>query len=168
MTLLAAFYVLLARYSGQDDLARGRADRRTHSPGAGRPHRILREHAGASRGPVRCAELHGVSRRVFAHARSTLTRIRTCRSRSSSSSSRRGARLRGNPLFQVSFVLQNTPPGDWRAPGVRAEQMDVASEQPSSTWRSRYANATESSSAASVTRETCSTRRRSSAWRAIS
>src|SRR5947207_3200838 len=33
-----------------------------------------------------------------------------------------------HPLFQVSFVLQNTPPGDWRAPGVRAEQMDVPSD----------------------------------------
>ena len=51
MVLLAGFQALLARYSGQDDLAVGTPDRRPQPGGDRGADRVLRQHAGAARRP---------------------------------------------------------------------------------------------------------------------
>ena len=81
MTLLAAFQTLLARYSGQEDIAVG-------TPIAGRKHaelepdRLLREHAGVADGPVGASRRSGSCWAVSGRCRWRPTIIRTCRSRS--------------------------------------------------------------------------------------
>ena len=46
MVLLAAFQLLLSRYSGQEDIVVGTDDRGTQSRGDGEPDRVLRQHTG--------------------------------------------------------------------------------------------------------------------------
>ena len=48
MTLLAGWQALLSRYSGQEDIVRRHAHRGTDAARDGRPHRLLRQHAGAA------------------------------------------------------------------------------------------------------------------------
>ncbi len=57
MVLLAAFDVLLHRYSGQEDLARRHPGRHTRPGRARAADRAVREHARAARRPIRTAEL---------------------------------------------------------------------------------------------------------------
>ena len=80
MTLLAAFQVLLARYSGQDDIAVGTPiANRTRAETRG-PDRLLRQHAGAARRPVRQPELPRPAGTREGDGARTPMRIRTCRS----------------------------------------------------------------------------------------
>ena len=53
MTLLAGLQALLWRYTGQDDISGGDADREPEPGGDGRADRVLREHAGAADGGAR-------------------------------------------------------------------------------------------------------------------
>ena len=110
MTLLAAFQRCSGRYSGQDDLVVG-------TPVANRTAREIEALIGffvntlALRiGPLErnpsFRELLGRVRRGRAW---TPTPTRTCRSSSWSRRCSRSATSRHAPLFQVMFVLQNTP-----------------------------------------------------------
>ena len=83
MVLLAAFRVLLRPCSGQDDVAVGSPDRRPRPAGARAPARLLRQHPGAARRPVRGP---GVPELLAAPAaaRSARSATRTCRSSRSS------------------------------------------------------------------------------------
>jgi amino acid adenylation domain-containing protein len=127
MTLLAAFYVLLGRYSGQDDLAVG-----VPTAGRTRPEveglvgffvNMLVLRADLSGAPSFTAFLARVRARALdAYAHQDLPFEKLVLELAP------GRETSRHPLFQVSFVLQNTPLGDWRAPGVRAEQMDVPSD----------------------------------------
>ena len=129
MTLLAAFQVLLYRYSGQEDIAVGTpiAGRgRTETGGADR---LLRQHAGAALGPRRAIRRFASCWRGCARARWTPTRIRTCPSRSWSRSSPPARDLSRNPLFQVMFVLQNAPDAALALEGVQASRLPLAGTQ---------------------------------------
>ncbi|WP_163997845.1 non-ribosomal peptide synthetase, partial [Pyxidicoccus caerfyrddinensis] len=126
MTLLAAFQVLLARYSGQEDIVVG-------SPIAGRTYSqtegligffvntlVLRTHV----------EPRTTSQELFARVRATtlsayehqdvpfeklVEELRPQRS------------LSHSPLFQVGFTLQNTPMGPLELPGVKLRPLAPAS-----------------------------------------
>ena len=111
MTLLAAFKVLLARYCGQDDIVVGTPVANRKPRGAGADRWILHQHAGP---PHR-------SRRRPVPFRTLLARVReTCLGAYAHPDmpfeklveELRPARILGqNPVFQVSFVLQNAAPG---------------------------------------------------------
>ena len=68
MVLLAAFQVLLARYSGQRGHRRGHAHRGAHAGGAGGADRLLRQHAGAA---DRCRMRRQAFRRCLRQVRET-------------------------------------------------------------------------------------------------
>ena len=88
MTLLAAFQVLLYRYSGQDDIAVGTPIAGRRRAGARGADRLLRQHAGAARATCPGNPRFRESARAGARdARWAPTRTRTCRSRSWSRSS---------------------------------------------------------------------------------
>ncbi len=118
MTLLAAFQVLLSRYSGQDDVVVG-------SPIANRHRAEIEPLIGFFVNTlVLRGDLSGRSARSRAarageaRRRWRLTRTRTCRSRSWSRNSTLSAILGRSPLFQVMFVLQNAPMGALELPGL--------------------------------------------------
>ena len=117
MMLLAGFQALLARYSGQDDLAVGSPDRRPQPGGDRGADRVLRQHPGAARRPVGRARASASCSAGCARRRWPPTRTRTCRSRSWSRSWRRSGASRHTPLFQVMLALQNAPVGAPGAPG---------------------------------------------------
>ncbi|HEY7944242.1 MAG TPA: amino acid adenylation domain-containing protein [Casimicrobiaceae bacterium] len=120
MTLLAAFQVLLHRWSGQDDIAVG-------VPIAGRSRPELEGLIGffintlvlrgdLSGNPSFVEFLARVRQRsldAYAHQDLPFEKL------VEELAPRRD--LSRNPLFQVSFALQNTPPPDWRLPGLEIE-----------------------------------------------
>ena len=109
MTLLAAFEVLLMRYSGQDDIAVG-----TPIAGRSRPElegtdRLFRQHARHARRPLRQSD---VRRAAAAHARGRDRRLRPSGPAVREAGRRARTRSRDprrNPIFQVMFALQNGP-----------------------------------------------------------
>ena len=117
MTLLAAFQVLLHRYSGQDDIAVG-------VPIAGRSRPELEGLIGFFVNTlVLRGDLNGDPSFV-----DYLARVRTCSLDAYAHQDlpfeklvedlAPSRELSRNPLFQVSFALQNTPPPDWRLAGL--------------------------------------------------
>ena len=129
MTLLAAFQVLLHRYSGQEDIAVG-------TPIAGRGRTELEGLIGFFVNTlVLRADLSGnptfpeLARAGCARARWAPTRIRICPSRSWSRSSHPSRDLSRKPLFQVMFVLQNAPDAALALEGVQASRLPLAGRQ---------------------------------------
>ena len=125
MTLLAAFQVLLRRYSGQDDIAVG-------SPVAGRNRsevegldRVLRQHPGAARRPVGRPQLpraaRGASREVAleAYAHQDVPFEQLVEDLQPDRGSGR------SPLFQVMFVVQNAPPPPARLSGLELTLLEA-------------------------------------------
>ncbi len=126
MTLLAAWQLLLARYSGQEDVVVG-------TPVAGRPHPALEELVGffvntlALRG-----DLSGMERRDF---RGLLARTREEVLAAYAHQDlpfekvvedlRVERSLAYHPLFQVMLVLQNTPGEELRLPGLTLRALEV-------------------------------------------
>ena len=118
-TLLAAFQVLLHRYSGQDDLL-------VASPAAGRTRREWASAVGYFANPlVLRADLAGnptfvelLERTREASSRRSITR--TSRSPSWSSGCRSARDASRSPLFQVMFGLQNAPGADGSTIGAFA------------------------------------------------
>ncbi len=124
MTLLAAFDVLLHRYTGQDDVLVG-------SPIANRNRAEIEELIGffvntlvlrvdLSGNPT-FRELLGRVRRVTLEAydhqdmpfERLVEELQPTRD------------LSHNPLFQVLFQLQNAPGGDWELPGLRVGRLEI-------------------------------------------
>jgi hypothetical protein len=100
MTLLAAFQVLLYRYSGQEDIAVGAPIAGTCAPRTRRADRVLRQHAGAARRLVGRADLQRVPRaRTLARTGSLCAPGRAVRE------ARRGA------ASEARFVAQSAVPG---------------------------------------------------------
>ena len=119
MVLLAAFKVLLHRYTGQEDIWVG-------TPVAGRTRRETEELIGffVNTLVVRTDVAAGRASRSWwgacARRRSGPTRIRTCRSRSWwKSCSPRGASSR-TPFFQVFFNMLNFGEQQFAVPGSGA------------------------------------------------
>ena len=77
MTLLAAFQVLLSRYTGQDDVVVGTPIAGRNRPRDGGADRLLRQHAGAARRPRGRPDVPRAPRRACARRRSRPTRTRT-------------------------------------------------------------------------------------------
>ncbi len=123
MTLLAAFQVLLYRYSGQDDIAVG-------VPIAGRSRPELEQLIGffvntlVLRGDLRgepafTAYLRGVRQTALdAYAHQDLPFEKLVDDLAPQRD------LSRNPLFQVSFAFQNLPPVEWKLPGIDATRVD--------------------------------------------
>jgi amino acid adenylation domain-containing protein len=123
MTLLASFQVLLFRYSGQEDVAVG-------VPVAGRRRPELEGLIGCfvntlvlrgdlSGEPSFRTFLERTRARVLADLRyqdlpfeKLVEELAPVRDPSR------------NPLFQVAFTLQNTPPRGWRLPGIDVERLE--------------------------------------------
>ena len=108
MTLMAAFQVLLSRYSGQARLRGRHADRRPHAFRGREPCRALREHARASCRPFRESRLPDPVARVretrlgaYTHQDLPFEQIVAVLQ-----PQRDPAR---SPLFQVLFAMQNAP-----------------------------------------------------------
>ena len=129
MTLLAAFQVLLYRYSGQEDIAVGAPIAGRVRPELGRLDRVLRQHAGAARRPLGRPELHRVSGggcargalEAYAHQdlpfEKLVEELHPKRD------------LSRNPLFQVALAMQNTPQVELRLLGVDVEPVtDLSNE----------------------------------------
>jgi amino acid adenylation domain-containing protein len=124
MTLLAAYQALLARYSGQEDIAVG-------TPVAGRDHpltegligffvNVLVLRAHLSVGVTFRELLHQVRETclgAFAHQDVPFERI--------VDELKPQRDLSRSPLFQAAFILQNAPPPTLRLPGVTLRQVDV-------------------------------------------
>ena len=133
MVLLAAFQVLLSRYSGQTDIAVG-------TPIAGRDRAEVEGLIGFFVNTlVLRADLSGDPsfEDLLAQVRDSVTGgVRPsgcCRSSSWSRSSRRTGIWRGNPLFQAMFVLQNAPSVAWALPGWRSSRAEGSQAGRSST-----------------------------------
>jgi hypothetical protein len=109
MTLLAGFQSLLGRYTGQEEIVVGTPIANRTRGRSGRIDRVLREHAGAADGLVGRSELSAVAGASERERRWEPIRTRTCRSSSWWRSYGRSGDLSHTPLFQVMFVLQNTP-----------------------------------------------------------
>jgi amino acid adenylation domain-containing protein/non-ribosomal peptide synthase protein (TIGR01720 family) len=124
MLLLAAFQILLHRYAGQDDITVG-------SPIAGRQSAetepligyfvntlVMRstwqEDEQLSFGDM-LARVRETSLRAYAHQDLPFERLVEALAPERN--------LSYNPLFQVLFVLQNTPAADWSFAGVSAEEL---------------------------------------------
>jgi len=124
MTLLAAFQVLLYRYSGQEDLAVG-------VPVAGRSRPELEGLVGffvntlVLRGDLSgqpsfreyLARVRERALEAYAHQDLPFEKL------VEELAPRRDASR--NPLFQVMFVLQNTPQERWQLPGVQVEPLAI-------------------------------------------
>ncbi|MGH8714100.1 MAG: non-ribosomal peptide synthetase, partial [Casimicrobiaceae bacterium] len=118
-----AFQVLLHRWSGQDDIAVGVA-----LAGRRRPELegligffvntlVLRGDLGGD--PTFVGVLARARRRSLdAYAHQDLPFEKLVEQLAPSRD------LARNPLFQVSFTLQNTPPPDWKLPGLEVESID--------------------------------------------
>jgi non-ribosomal peptide synthetase component F len=131
MTLLAAFQVLLQRYSGQDDIAVG-------VPIAGRSRPELEGLIGffvntlvlrgdLSGDPSFAEYLARVRARALdAYAHQDLPFEKVVEELAPSRD------LSRNPLFQISFALQNTPPPDWRLDGLDVRATTSPTAAPSS------------------------------------
>ena len=136
MTLLAAYQVLLFRYSGQEDIAVGVPIAGRTRPELEGSDRVLREHAGAARRPVGRAAVSGTylaqvrDRALDAYSHQDLPFEKLVEELAPKRD------LSRNPLFQASLVLQNTPPGRWHLPGldVRTDRRDSAAAPRSSIW----------------------------------
>ncbi|HEX4885956.1 MAG TPA: amino acid adenylation domain-containing protein, partial [Casimicrobiaceae bacterium] len=123
MTLLAAFQVLLARYSGQDDIAVG-----VPTAGRSRPELegligffvntlVLRaDLAGAPSFRDLLAQVRDRALEAFAHQDVPFEKL------VEELAPQRD--LARNPLFQVSMVLQNAPAARWQLPGLQATPVD--------------------------------------------
>ena len=124
MVLLAAYQTLLHRYSGQDDFAVG-------SPIAGRRHREVEDVIGFFVNNL-------VLRADFSQEDSFITLLKKLRETTLQAYSRQDVpfeklvdalqldrNLDRNPLFQVMFVLQNTPHGGCVLPGVTPSLIEV-------------------------------------------
>ncbi len=98
-----------SRYSGPGRRGRRHADRRPQPRGDRGADRLLRQHAGAARGPRRATPASASCSAGCARRRWTPTRTRTCRSSSWSKSCAAERSLSHAPLFQVMFALQNAP-----------------------------------------------------------
>ena len=123
MTLLSAFYVLLSRYSGQEDIAVG-------VPTAGRVRLELEgligffvntlvvrgDLSGAPPFTTLLARVREQALSAFAHQDVPFEKLVE-----ELAPKRDAAR---NPLFQVSMVLHNTPPAQWQLPWIVAEQVE--------------------------------------------
>ena len=109
MVLLAGFQALLARYSGQDDLAVGSPIAGPQPGGDRGADRVLRQHAGAARRPVAASpsfrELLGRVREtaLAAYAHQDVPFEKLVEELAPERS------LAHTPLFQVMLVLQNAP-----------------------------------------------------------
>ncbi len=134
MTLLAAFQVLLYRYSGQEDIAVGRADRRAQRPGARGADRLLRQHAGAARRPVGRPELPRVSGAGARAGAATPTRTRTCRSRSSSRSCTRSATCRAIRCSRSRSRCRTRRQAELRLAGIDVERRGRTSSSESAKF----------------------------------
>ena len=124
MTLLAAFQVLLMRYSGQSDIVVG-------TPFASRTRQELEHVVGLFlntlvlrtqlSGQQRFTELLGRVREVcleaYEHAEVPFEQLVEALQPARS--------LSYTPLFQVMFVMQNVPPGWLSLPGVTLEEVEV-------------------------------------------
>src|SRR5262249_15906916 len=124
MSLLAGFQVLLARYSGQQDIAVG-------TPIAGRNRKetegliglflntlVMRVNVGGNPSVSELlARVREAALGAYAHQRlpfgKLVDEIRPQRS------------LSHQPLFQVWFVLQNIPSGSVDLPGLRVEKFPI-------------------------------------------
>jgi len=128
MTLLAAFQVLLYRFSGQEDVAVGvplAGRRRPELEGligffvnmlvlrgdlSGQP--SFKDHLARVRTQALAAYAH--QDMPFAKLVEELAPTRN---------------LSRNPLFQVCFALENTPPGKWQLPGLEAQVIKGVRDQ---------------------------------------
>ena len=126
MTLLAAFQVLLYRYTGQEDVVVGSPDCQSPPARSRRADRILRQHARFC-API-CLEIHRSSE--------LLMRVRDICVAADTNQDLPFEKLvqelqperdqSRNPLFQVMFVLQNATRPFTGIPGLRIEPLEVA------------------------------------------
>jgi amino acid adenylation domain-containing protein len=128
MTLLAAYQVLLSRYSGQDDVAVG-------VPIAGRIRQELEGLIGffvnmlvlrgdLSEAPAFTAYLAQVrARALSAYAQQEIPFEKLVEELAPKRD------LSRNPLFQVSMVLHNMPPAEWNFPGLVVERIEGVSSE---------------------------------------
>ncbi|HET9550648.1 MAG TPA: condensation domain-containing protein, partial [Candidatus Binatia bacterium] len=125
MTLMAAFNVLLSRYSNQEDISVG-------FPVANRRDADTEDLIGAFVNTlVLRTDLSGkpsfreLLRRVRTHCQDALARRDLPFEKLVEE--RQGERdLSRNPLFQVMFAYQNHPAAEFKVPGVRAELVELA------------------------------------------
>ena len=121
MVLLAAFQVLLSRYSGQEDVVVGSPIAGRTRRGGGGADRLLRQHAGAADRPVGGPELPGAAGAGAGGDAGGVRSTRTCRSRSWWRSWQPERSLSHSPLFQVMFALQSATGAEAAFPGLRLE-----------------------------------------------
>ena len=119
MTLLAAFECLMSRYSGQEEMVVGTADREPEPGGDGRVDRVLREHAGAEDGAERgdpsfrelLKRVREVCLGAYAHQDVPFEKL--------VEELQPERDLSRSPLFQVMLVLQNAPERGLELGGMR-------------------------------------------------
>jgi len=128
MTLLAAYQVLLSRYSGQDDVAVGVA-----SAGRSRPEvegligffvnmLVLRgDLSGAPSFSVYLARVRERALAAYAHQDIPFEKL------VEELAPKRD--LSRNPLFQVSLVLHNMPASEWALPGLTVARVEGVSSE---------------------------------------
>ncbi|MFI1400451.1 amino acid adenylation domain-containing protein [Streptomyces sp. NPDC020681] len=127
MLLLAAYQVLLARYSGQWDISVG-------TPVAGRDHSELEPLIGYfATTVVLRGQLHGdlTFRELLAHTRETTLadfEHQEVPFEQLVDALRPGRDIGHNPLFQAAFVLQNTDTDEVRLPGVHSRIGEPAAD----------------------------------------
>src|SRR6476660_453200 len=125
MTLMAAFNVLLSRYSNQEDISVG-------FPVANRRHADTEDLIGAFVNTlVLRTDLSGeptfraLLRRVRSHCQDALAQ-QDLPFEKLVEELQRERDLSRNPLFQVMFAYQNHPAAEFKIPGVRAETVELA------------------------------------------
>ena len=118
MTLLAGWQLLLARYSGQEDIVVGTAIANRNRAETEAVDRVLREHAGAADGTVVATRVSLSCWRGCGKWRWARTRIRTCRLRSWWKSSAGRATRAGRRCSRRMLLLQNVPQEETRVAGL--------------------------------------------------